>query len=252
MYLTVSDIRDYFRGQLAKEKFTTDRNGGKTIEMIGASFRADEPAIFGTVNQEYVDAELKWYESESLNINDIYGEEKAPPQAWIMTADPHGNINSNYGNLIYSPKHFRQYVHAVAELCNNPDSRRASMIYTRPSIWEEYNENGKSDFICTNAVTYYIRDGKVHCVVQMRSNDAWAGYRNDYAWQRYVLEKVTNYINRQNATTSETFGPILTAGDIYWQCQNLHMYERNFYLIDHYNKTDEISISKSDYDKLYK
>ena len=49
---------------------------------------------------------------------------------------------------------------AFTELWSNPDSRRAQMIYNRPSIWVEYNdEGGKSDFICTNAQTFYIRDG---------------------------------------------------------------------------------------------
>ena len=37
------------------------------------------------------------------------------------------------------------------------------MVYQRPSIWREFKENGKNDFICTNAVTYYIRDGYLHC-----------------------------------------------------------------------------------------
>lgn len=51
------------------------------------------------------------------------------------------------------------------------------MIYQRPSIWYEYNLDGASDFICTNSVAYYIRDGKLHCSVSMRSNDVVYGYK---------------------------------------------------------------------------
>ena len=69
------------------------------------------------------------------------------------------------------------------------------MIYTRPSIWMEYNEDGKNDFICTNAVTYYIRDNYLQSVVQMRSNDVVFGYKNDYAWQLYVLEQMAKDYN---------------------------------------------------------
>lgn len=56
------DIREFFIGELADEAYTIDRTGQKTIELIGASFIADSPAIFGEPNQEYIDAELDWYE----------------------------------------------------------------------------------------------------------------------------------------------------------------------------------------------
>ena len=46
----VSDIRSHFISELNQEKFTKDRSGSKTIELIGASFIADEPAIFGIPN----------------------------------------------------------------------------------------------------------------------------------------------------------------------------------------------------------
>jgi thymidylate synthase len=185
--MNVALIRSHFIKELANKNFTIDRTGQKTIELIGASFIADEPAIFGEPNAEYIEKELAWYQSGSTNIKDIYGEEREPPAAWLYAANKHGEINSNYGHLIDSDKYFNQYQQVIDELTENPDGRRAIMIYTRPSIWMEYNENGKSDFICTNAVTYYIRDDKLHAVVQMRSNDVIFGYRNDVAWQNHVL-----------------------------------------------------------------
>jgi len=224
MYQTVDDIRNHFIDELKNERFTEDRTGQKTIELLSASFIADEPAIFGEPNEEYIERELEWYRKESTNINDIYGEDREPPKAWQMTANDHGEINSNYGKLIYSPLYHRQYVNALHELRMNPDSRRASMIYTRPSIWEEYNENGKNDFICTNSVTYYIRENRVHCVVQMRSNDLVYGYKNDYAWQRYILNRFAEQYNTLARADVE-------AGDIYWQVQNLHVYARHFHLV---------------------
>ena len=214
---TVSDIRQYFIDELHDEAFTEDRTGQKTIELLGASFLADEPAIFGNVNQEYVDAELRWYNSGSTNVNDIYPDKDAPA-AWQYAANKHGEINSNYGHLIYDWKYYDQYERVCDELLNNPDSRRASMIYTRPSIWIEYNENGKNDFICTNAVTYYIRNDELQAVVQMRSNDVVFGYKNDYAWQQHVLENLAADLD-------------IAPGFITWQVQNLHVYERHFHLV---------------------
>jgi len=216
---SVSDIRQFFIDELNDGAFTKDRSGQKTIELIGASFLADEPAIFGEVNQDYVDNELRWYESESTNIYDIYDDpNKEPPQAWQYSANTHGEINSNYGYLIWNNKFHCQYERALEELEENPDSRRAIMIYNRPDIWMEYNNNGKNDFICTNAVTYYIRNDELQAVVQMRSNDVVFGYKNDFAWQQYVLESLANDLGIQ-------------PGFITWQVQNLHVYERHFHLV---------------------
>jgi len=194
-----------------------DRTNSKTIELIGASFIADEEAIFGEPNVPYIDAELDWYLGCSTNINDIRYKDE-PPKAWQYAANKYGEINSNYGKLIFDDKYYRQFDNVVNELKYEPDSRRAVMIYNRPSIWTEFDENGKNDFICTNAVSYYIRDGYLQSVVQMRSNDVVFGYKNDYAWQRYVMNMVANEVDCE-------------VGTLTWQVQNLHVYERHFDLV---------------------
>ena len=225
MVPNVKQVREFFKGELKAENFTTDRTGAKTIEWIGASFIADEPAIFGTVNEEYVQKELEWYDSMSTNVNDIYGKEREAPQAWQYSSNAHGEINSNYGYLINSNVYGNQYKNTLNELIQNPDGRRASMIYNRPSIWTEYNANGKNDFICTNSVTYYIRNNRLYGAVQMRSNDVIFGYKNDFAWQNHVLHKLVDDLN---ANQNENF---IKAGHLYWQVQNLHVYERHFDLV---------------------
>lgn len=213
--MNVLDIRNTLQTMYDKEQFITDKTGCKTIQILGASFIADEPTIFGKVNQQYVDAEINWYKLGSTNIHDI--DYDPTPAAWQYTADNNGEINSNYGRLINSPLYFNQYNNAKEELQRNSNSRRATMVYTRPSIWEEYQDNGKNDFICTNAVSFYINSlsSQVDCVVQMRSNDAVYGYKNDYAWHQYVLDRLSNDLGYDS-------------GLIYWQVQNLHIYERHF------------------------
>lgn len=218
MQIGVNDVRQHFINELESEAFTIDKTGQKTIEMLGASFVANESSIFGTPNQEYIDREIDWYLSGSTNINDIYDDDRDPPAAWQYSANRHGEINSNYGHLIFDYKYYNQYDSVLDELTFNKDSRRASMIYQRPSIWSEYRENDKNDFICTNAVTYYIRNDTLHSVVQMRSNDVVYGYKNDYAWQTYVLAQLSKDLK-------------VPVGDIIWQVQNLHVYERHFDLV---------------------
>ena len=219
----VSDIRRYFIDELKDEAFEIDKTGQKTIEMIGASFIASEPSIFGKPSDDYIKEELDWYDSQSTNINDIR-EFEDPPEAWKYSANTHGEINSNYGNLIYNDRYYNQYGQVIDELLNNNDTRRATMVYNRPSIWVEYNENGKNDFICTNAVTYYIRDDILHAVVQMRSNDVVFGYKNDYAWQFHVMNTLLKDYNALCESEVEL-------GHMIWQVQNLHVYERHFHLV---------------------
>jgi thymidylate synthase len=212
------DICEKFVKKLRKGQFVTDKSGVKTIEIMNASFLTDDEALFGTVNEDYVKRELQWYLSTSLNVNDI---PEPIPAIWKSIATPTGQINSNYGWCICSEDNYEQFNSCVNELQRNPDSRRAIMIYTRPSMQWEYNVGGMSDFICTNTVQYLIRDAKVHALVYMRSNDAVFGYKNDYAWQKYVLNEVSNRIG-------------VPEGNIYWNVASLHVYERHFDLVENY------------------
>ena len=242
-YNNVNAVRDEFAQRLRFGKFTsinreatmTNLVGSRTIEIVGATFIATDEALFGTVDHSYLKREEEWYDSMSLNVNDIPG---GAPAIWKAVASKDGTINSNYGWTVYSPENGSQFDKVVAELKKNPESRRAVVIYTRPSMWEEYNIDGRSDFMCTNAVQYMIRDGAVHACVQMRSNDAIYGYKNDRMWQQIVLERL-----------AEKLG--VPAGCLYWNAGSLHVYERHFFLVDHYMKTGELAITKSKYRELY-
>ena len=210
----VKNIREEFQYLKSQELYVTDKTGVKMLEIRGASFIA-EASIFGTVNYEYVERELEWYKSMSLSVNDIPG---GPPAIWKQVACADGMINSNYGWCIWSKQNGSQYDNVVAELRANPESRRATMIYTRPSMWVDYRNNGRSDFMCTNAVQYMVRYGKLIAVVQMRSNDVVFGYKNDYAWQVHVHEQLANDLG-------------VIPGEIHWNVGSLHVYERHFNLV---------------------
>lgn len=212
---SVKEIRQYFIDAKLAENYVTDKTGCKMLELVGASFIANEPAIFGKVNEDYVRREIDWYESRSLNVNDI---PPPVPAIWKSVATPEGLINSNYGWCIYSEENHNQFVSCLRTLQKDPESRRAIMIYTRPSMQTEYNNGGMSDFMCTNTVQYLIRDGRVHANVSMRSNDVVFGYKNDCAWQKHVLFLLSD-------------GLRIPMGYINWQVGSLHVYERHFDLV---------------------
>lgn len=212
---TVADVRSWFIDLKSRGEFVTDKTGCRMLEVVGATFLADQDAIFGTVNADYVKREIEWYSKQSLNVHDIPG---GAPKEWIRCADRSGLINSNYGWLIWSKENCEQYSHVRHELTQSPDSRRAVMIYTRPNMWHDYNVDGRSDFVCTNAVQYFIRDSKLIALVQMRSNDVLFGYKNDRAWQKYVQEILASDLG-------------VEVGPLVWHAGSLHVYERHFDLI---------------------
>lgn len=219
----VKDIRAKFIEKYKNKDFVTDKTGVNTIELIGESFIADEDWIIRKPNYEYIKRELEWYECGSLYVDDIPGD---TPVIWKQVADKNGRINSNYGHLIWSDENGRQYENVLNELRKNPNSRRAVMIYNRPSMHTDYCANGMSDFICTYANTFLIRDDKLISHYLMRSNDAVFGYDNDVHWAMHVQKLLAADLS-------------VEVGDLIWTATNLHVYERHFKFIEELIKGKE-------------
>lgn len=220
----VEDIRKELSRLYMNKQFVVDKNGGKCIEIVSASFIADEPTIFGKLN-EYIDRELEWYKSMSLNVYDI---PKPVPQIWINVASPLGYINSNYGWCIWSKDNNSQYNACLSQLINDKDSRRATMIYMRPNMQTDYNKHGMSDFMCTFSTQLLIRDNTLHYIVNMRSGDSIFGYKNDKAWH--------DYVHQLSLDDLKVHYPDLTLGDMHWSAGSLHVYSRHFNLIEEHVK----------------
>jgi len=212
----VADIRAKLIQKYKDQDFVIDKTGVKTIEVIGESFIADEDWIIRKPNYEYIERELEWYKSQSLYVDDIPGE---TPAIWNQVCSDYGEINSNYGYLIWHEENYSQYDNVLKELKANPNSRRAVMIYNRPSMHKDYKRDGMSDFICTYANTFLIRDGKLISHYLMRSNDAVFGYDNDIHWAMHVQKQLASDLG-------------VECGNIIWTATNLHVYERHFKFIE--------------------
>jgi len=218
--MNVKDIRKLFKDKLKNEKFIVDKSGVKTIELAGINYIADQEVIFGELNKAYAEKELKWYDSQSLNVYDM----PKTPLIWRQVADNNGYIISNYGWMVYSDDNHNQYKHCLRALRENKDTRRAMMIYTRPEMQFQYNENGKSDFCCTNTVQVLIRDNKMHYIVNQRSCDAIFGYKNDIYFHNEILKRLLKDIEEDY--------PEVKTGFITHQVGSLHVYERHFKFIN--------------------
>lgn len=222
---SITDIVNEFKRLYKNKEFIIDKNGSKTLEIINANFeiQPEETVLFGKLNS-YAERELNWYLSQSLSVLDIPGK---VPQIWmnISTKDDKHEINSNYGWMEFSKENGEQYKHALEELVRDPASRRACHIYTRPSIWKDYNRNGMCDYICTFAAQQFIRNDTLYYCVSMRSNDCVTGFKNDLFWARYIAKRMISDLKEKGVYVHDE--PI-----IYWNANSLHLYERDFHYLE--------------------
>ena len=214
--MNVQEIRNTFKEKYKSKDFVIDKSGVKTLEIINASFESDETHIFGTPSIQYAKNEHQWYLSQSLSIYDL----KDTPTIWKNIASKEGKINSNYGWCCFSHENSLQYLNCCLELTEYIDSRRAVMIYSRPSIQFDAFENGMSDFICTMYTHCFIRNDELIYIVYQRSCDAVFGYAYDNQWHRYVQEKMLSDL--------QSTYPTLQKGPIHFNVGSLHIYQRHF------------------------
>ena len=234
--MKTNDVLEIFKNKYKNNIFRTIGNAvqqSKTIEIQNVQFEVDKPWIVREPNKEYFQRELKWYQTESLNVNDI---PDGAPKMWKSCATPDGYINSNYGWMIWSKDNYEQYKHCLQKLIEDPHTREACMIYNRPSMQEEYNKNGMHDFCCTYAVQCFLNEdnsGRYHLkyIVYMRSNDAVFGFDNDALWHMHVQERLARDLFDNIPTLTEITGPII-CDPIVWNAGSLHVYERHFKFLE--------------------
>lgn len=219
--MRVKQIRDIFLSDYKCSKF----NNEGMLEIINASFIADEESIFGIPNIDYIKKELEWYISRSLSMLDIDNDYANIPKIWKKIASDNNKINSNYGWCIFSEDNCNQYTNVISKLSKNINSRQATMIYTRPSMHIDSIKDNMNDFICTNTVQIFIRDNYLYYIVNMRSNDAVFGYKNDLAWHVWVYQNL-------KFDLSKILNFTLIEYPIMWNANSLHIYPRHFKLIE--------------------
>lgn len=189
-----------------------DNSSGISHEIINANIVFQPNSVLSCVDEEYVNAEMEWYESQSLSIdsNPII----AKTRIWNNICSDKRTVNSNYGWCTFSAENCLQYTNAVEALRSDKASKHAVMMYSRPSIVNEWNDNihAKSDMICTIYTQALIRNGHLIYIVNMRSNDFWFGMRNDLIWHMFIQAKMADELG-------------VKPGLIFWNAGSLHIYK---------------------------
>lgn len=192
--------------------------GQKTVELLNwtAEFNCKGNGIIDipgfSTSEKYVSAELDWYDSGTAKADFISNF----ASLWGDISDKNNFVNSNYGQLIYSPQNCNQYDNVLQSLREDESSRRAVMVYCPNHI----HYTGGNDYVCTMYCSYTIRNGFLHAFVSMRSSDLRFGVVGaDLAWQILVLKRLANDLK-------------VKPGLVHWHSVSLHLYERHFKILE--------------------
>lgn len=113
----------------------------------------------------------------------------------------------------YGPRLSSQWEYVIRQLEGDPDSRQAVA-----SIWQP-NPPKSKDYPCTLNAQFLIREGKLHSVWTMRSNDLWLGTPYDF----FNFSQITNALaGRLKVPT----------GSMTLNVGSSHVYESNFEVVE--------------------
>lgn len=183
-------------------------------------------------NLKYLLGELVWYFTGSNDPTGILPYSKFWNQirnSGDFSEYPKDSINSNYGNRLFgheeAPGAFweapniqpiSQWNETVELLGRDKDTRQAIMNIHVPSD----RHIGNKDVPCTLTLQWFIREDKLHLIVNMRSNDVILGFTND-VFQFTMLQECMMLQLR------ETY-PALELGCYYHNAGSMHVYDRHF------------------------
>ncbi len=178
----------------------------------------------------YAIGELIWYWSGRNDIAFIDHFSKF----WKEISDDGKTANSAYGYIIKYKHGFDQLECVIDELRRNPNSRRAVININTPSMYRMVTR----DTQCTMFLHYYIRNNKLCSTACMRSNDLIKGLTFDIVYftelQKYIAHRLG-----------------LECGPYTHFDTSLHIYERDYELLNKIIEDDKEIPVKYNLDKLW-
>jgi thymidylate synthase len=190
-----------------------DRTGTGTLSVFGRQLRFDLSQGFPVVTTKKLHLrsiihELLWFLSGDTNIR--YLKENGV-SIWDEWADEQGDLGPVYGSQWRSwpapdGSKIDQISRVVEQIKRNPDSRRHLV-----SAWNVAEVEGMALPPCHYAFQFYAAEGKLSCLVSMRSVDTFLGLPFNIA--SYAL--LTHMMAQQCG---------LEVGDLVWSGGDVHIY----------------------------
>ena len=183
----------------------------REINNIKIEFKKDySPTIMWAernLSRSYTIGELVWYLVGSNNMKRI----AKFSLFWAGISDDGKKSNSAYGYLIHKKYNFDQLQQVIKILKADPLSRRATINLN----YARNNKLETKDEICTLALQFMIRDGKVNMTSIMRSNDIWFGFPYDILYFKLLQYMVATQLS-------------LPIGSHTHFVSSMHLYDRDY------------------------
>lgn len=205
-------LQDILDNGSAKE----DRTGTGTVSVFGRQLRIDLKEGFPllTTKKLHVKSivhELLWFLSGSTNVG--YLQENGVT-IWDEWADENGDLGRVYGaqwRTWQAPdgQAIDQIENVITQIRNNPDSRRHLV-----SAWNPAEVEGMALPPCHYAFQFYVANGRLSCMFQMRSVDTFLGLPFNLA--SYAL--LTHMVAEQCG---------LEPGELVWTGGDVHIYSNH-------------------------
>jgi thymidylate synthase len=167
-----------------------------------------------------------------------------------VMAYPPGTVNSNYGERLFTtagmfanyPPTYPDYDGngwpmecqwngVVNTLLADQSSRQAVMNIHLPND----RHVGNKDVPCTLSLQWFIRENRLHLIVNMRSNDIILGFTND-VFQFSMLQEAM-------CLTLRKFIPDLELGSYMHNAGSMHLYDRHYEMAKQIIEEDAIDAS---------
>lgn len=214
---TVNEAWGYWYDLLCEQaengKLQDSRDGAVVGEVINAVTVINDPTRFIVTSDKrkmpmrYAVGELLWYLSGNNKLDAI----RPFTTAWERMSDDGETVNSNYGHKIFNYYGFNQWEYVKNCLIKDSLSRQAVIHIRDP---KDYVQNPTKDMPCTLTLQFFLREGRLHLTVNMRSNDIWMGFPYDCFNFCAMLNKMAMELGVEVGTYTHIAG-------------SLHLYKRN-------------------------
>lgn len=163
------------------------------------------------ISPTYACAEILWYLSGDDSIEMI---EAYAPQYKLFAND--GVAYGAYGKRwLYEDTDDTQLTLAIKLLQDDPTTRQCVVCMWGPSDLPQAIRDVKRDIPCTTTWQFLVRDGALHMICTMRSNDIWLGMPYDVFANTTIMKLI-----------ALTLG--VRAGTYTHQVGSLHLYEKHY------------------------
>ena len=205
---TMQAYQDLMRHVLANGTDKADRTGTGTRSVFGYQMRFDLSEGFPLLTTKKLHLrsiihELLWFLRGDTNIKYLKDNNVS---IWDEWADEEGNLGPVYGYQWRSwpapdGRHIDQIANVVAQIKQNPDSRRLMVSAWNPALVDEMALPP-----CHALFQFYVADGRLSCQLYQRSADIFLGVPFNIASYALLTMMVAQVCGLQPGEFIHTFG----------------------------------------------